>query len=235
MKHLHMEFAKPDYFVEEAYKTLRTNLQFCGNEKKVINITSCMASEGKSTVSLLLARSLSEVGKRVLLIDADMRKSAFWGTLTAAVHEQKIYGLSHFLSGQASLEEVLYQLENTPGMYMIFSGTFPPNPSELLENSKFKDLLEASRKQFDYILVDTPPLGAVIDSAVIASKSDGSILVIEANVVGRELAADIMNQLKKTGCPVLGVVMNKVDMRHGEYDEKYIKKYYRKYSEGRNT
>lgn len=226
MNEIKTKFPELDYKIEESYKKLRTNLQFCGSDIKVVNITSCIQGEGKTTVALLLAKSLAESGKKVLLIDADMRKSSLEKMLKVHAHVHHIEGLSHLLSGQAKLDDVLYQSSNVPGLYIIFSGIYPPNPSELLENSEFNALLENSRKAFDYIIIDTPPLGAVIDSAIVAPRCDGAILVIEYDVISREFASDVMDQLERTGCQILGVVLNKVDNQYGhEYEDRYYGKY----------
>ena len=170
---------KSGYQIVEAYKSLRTNLQFCGEDKKVIAITSCTPNEGKSSVSMQLGISLAEIGKRVILIDADLRKSVLLGRTKT---EKSVRGLAHFLSGQASLEDVICAT-NIKNFYMIYSGPFPPNPAELLGGKNFRSLLNALRKVYDYVIVDTPPLGSVIDSAIVAEICDGSIMVIESGVM----------------------------------------------------
>ncbi len=225
MKNITIDIPKMEYQMEEAYKALRTNLQFCGEDIKVVDITSCTPNEGKSTVVRLLARSLAEAGKNVVLLDADMRKSVLIGKMGA--HETNLQGLSHFLSGQASLNDVLCET-NIPGMYVIFSGSVPPNPAELLGGKRFRALLDSLKQSFDYVIVDTPPLGSVIDSAVVANECDGSILVLEYGVISYQLAQDVVEQLKKADCPILGTVLNKVDMKKSRYYGKYYGRYYGK-------
>ena len=134
--------ASNDYFVSEAFKTLRTNVQFCGTDVKAIAVTSCHPNEGKSTVSLELSRSLAEVGKKVLLIDADMRKSVI---VKKYADVAGICGLSQYLSGQNKLEEVLLATQ-IEGLHVIFAGQFPANPVELLNSSAFKQLVEEQTK-----------------------------------------------------------------------------------------
>ena len=120
------------YAMKESLRALKTNIQFCGDDIKTIVVTSALPNEGKSTVTLDLARSLTESGKRVLLIDTDMRKSVYVGRLRAVSTDgSEIFGLSHFLSGQKKLEDVLYGTE-IPGMFMIFAGPSVPNPTEIL-------------------------------------------------------------------------------------------------------
>lgn len=205
----------------ESYKTLRTNLMFCGADVKVIVLTSCLPNDGKSYVTQNLAVSLSQVDKKVLIIDADLRKSTMVGKVNV---DEDILGLSHYLSGQAELSEVVYQNKEYENLYTIFSGTFPPNPAELLSSEKFRELIKKAREEFDYILIDTPPVGAVIDSAVISAISDGIVMVIRARKTGYKLAQNVQEQLEKTGCRILGAVLNGIDTENK--DKYYYKKYY---------
>ena len=204
---------KSGYQIVEAYKSLRTNLQFCGEDKKVIAVTSCTPNEGKSSVSMQLGISLAESGKRVILIDADLRKSVLLGRTKT---QKSVRGLAHFLSGQATLEDVICST-NVKNFYMIYSGPFPPNPAELLGGKNFRSLLNALRKVYDYVIVDTPPLGSVIDSAIVAEICDGSIMVIESGVISYRFAQEVKSQLERSNCPLLGVVLNKVDMQKQAY------------------
>ncbi len=216
---------KNNYQIEEAYKSLRANLQFCGDDKKVIAITSCTPNEGKSSVSLQLAISLAESGKNVLFIDADLRKSVLLGS--TKVGQQTVKGLTHYLTGQSELQDVVYST-NIPKLYLIYSGPLPPNPAELLGGKNFRSFLKAVRKVYDYVIIDTPPLGNVIDSAVIAEECDGAILVIESGVISYRFAQEVKAQLEKSNCPILGVVLNKVDMQkqaYGKYGKNYGKYY----------
>ena len=191
---------KSGYQIVEAYKSLRTNLQFCGEDKKVIAVTSCTPNEGKSSVSMQLGISLAESGKRVILIDADLRKSVLLGRTKT---QKSVRGLAHFLSGQATLEDVICST-NVKNFYMIYSGPFPPNPAELLGGKNFRSLLNALRKVYDYVIVDTPPLGSVIDSAIVAEICDGSIMVIESGVISYRFAQEVKSQLERSNCPLLG-------------------------------
>ena len=144
-----------DYGTREAFNTLRTNLLFSGRDVKTILITSCLANEGKSTISFETAVGLARVGKKVLLIDADLRKSAYASRYTK---ETGLMGLSQYLSGQSELDGVLYATQ-IPTLNIIFSGPFPPNPTELVGASAFGELLKAEREHYDYILIDTPRVG----------------------------------------------------------------------------
>lgn len=216
------KFVELDYRSNEAYKGLRTNIQLCGEEIIVIMVTSATPNEGKTSVSFNLAVSLAQSGKKVAFIDADLRKSVMIGRYKV---NQSIKGLSHLLSGISKLEEVLYPT-NIKNLHTIFSGTVPPNPAELLNNSKFQLLIKVIRESYDYVIVDTPPLGNVIDSAIVAQQCDGAVFVVSANTVSYKFIQNTINQLKKTKCKILGAVLNKVDMSDNGYYGKYYGKYY---------
>ena len=229
MADVNIKVEKLDYASNEAYRALRTNLKFCGEDKKAIVLTSCTPNEGKSTVSLYLAMSLAESGKRVLLVDTDMRKSVLAGNFTA---NKEVMGLSHFLSGQSYLKNVICST-STDNLDIIFAGPTPPNPAELLESLFFQVLLRYGRDNYDYVLVDSPPLGSVIDSAIVAKKCDGALIIIEAEAISYRFVKEVKSQLEKSSCPILGAVLNKVDLKeHRYYDYYYGRKrgdYYGRY------
>ena len=206
-----------NFFVQEAYKVLRTNLQFCGPDIKVIAITSCNENEGKTMISLHLARSLAELGKKVIVIDGDMRKSVIVGRNTFS---SKVFGLSETLSGMKNVRECIYATQY-PNLDIIFAGKCPPNPVELLSSNYFSGLIELLREDFDYIIIDTPPLGQVIDAAVIAQNCDGIIFVLGSRRVHRRQAQEVIEQINKSGIKILGVVRNNTKRRERGY-------YYRK-------
>ena len=227
MNQIALKLKPREYQVEESFKALRANLQFCGEDKKVIALTSCTPNEGKSTVSLQLALSLAESGKKTVLIDADMRKSVLVGFTKPSQHGLR--GLAHYLSGQNTLQDVIY-MTDIQNLYIVYSGPFPPNPAELLGGKQFKGMLQALRKVYDYVIIDTPPLGSVIDGAIVAGSCDGAILVIESGVISYRFAQNVKDQLERSNCPVLGAVLNKVDMQKSGYG-KYYGKYYGNYGE----
>ena len=231
MVNVDIKIPKLDYSAVESYKSLRTNLQFCGEDKKIIAITSCTPNEGKSSVTMNLAISLTEAGKKVLLIDADLRKSVLVGRTRV---RESVKGLTHYLSRQAPLIDVICST-NVNNFHMIFAGPVPPNPAELLGGKLFHEMLKSLRKIYDYILIDTPPLGSVIDSVVIAEECDGSVMVIESGVISYRFAQEVKAQLEKSNCPILGVVLNKVDMSKQGYYGKYYGKYYGNYGKYGDT
>ena len=184
-----------DFFTQEAFKALRTNLQFCGQDIHTVVITSCNENEGKTTITLQLAKSLSELDKRVLVIDADMRKSVMAGRNTSV---EAPVGLSEVLTGLVAVKDCLYttQCEN---LSIMFAGKYPPNPVELLGGPYFESLLQEARKVYDYVLIDVPPLGSVIDAAVVAAKCDGTILVISDNQVRYRQAIEVQGLPPRQG------------------------------------
>lgn len=202
-----------DYFTQEAFNVLRTNIQFCGQDVKVIAITSCTMNEGKSYVSLHLGRCLSEIGKSVLLIDADMRKSVMAGRNSDS---KDVKGMSEVITGQAKLQDCIYATQYQ-SLHLLFAGKYPPNPVELLNTPHFDTLIKYAKEAYDYIIIDTPPLGMVIDAAVIASKCDGAVLVIGNKHVKYPAAQEVISQLEKAGCPVLGAVLNNSEKKGGTY------------------
>lgn len=210
-----------DYLTNENFKILRTNIFFCGSDVKSIVITSSNENEGKSTTSTELARCLAEAGKKTLLIDADMRKSVF---LRKNVASRNFFGLSEYLSGQVEVNKILYNTQN-PYFDVIFCGHFPPNPVELLGSERFGNLLSSMRNTYDYIIIDSPPLGTVVDAAVIAAVCDGSLIVITPGKVSIKDASKVKEQLIKSGCRILGVILNDVNAKN----IRNYKKYYRRY------
>ncbi len=209
--------AKNDYSTNEAFKTLRSNLLFCGRDVKTVLITSTHENEGKSTISTELSKSLAEINKKTLLIDADMRKSVI---LRRNLKTQNILGLSELLSGQATIGQVLYNTQD-PYFDVIFSGRFPPNPVELLSSPAFGEVIRKFQSVYDYIIIDSPPLGPVIDAAVISVNCDSSILVIAPGKVNFQETLAVKEQLKKSGCRILGAILNETDPKHKDQSHYY--------------
>lgn len=214
----------------EIFRTLRTNIEFTGVENRVIAVTSCVPNDGKTSISYQLACAFAEAGKTALLIDADMRRSVMVSRLQMEGQQK---GLSHFLSGQAEITEVLYST-NKKNIYMIPSGVFPVNPTELLGNERFKKLIAAVKESFQYVILDTPPLGSVIDAAVAAQQCDGIILVLAAGETSRKLARAVTDQLQAADVKILGTVLNKIQVQNSRYG-KYYGMYYGTYNEEKRS
>ncbi len=212
-----------NYFIRESFNTLRANILFSGKGIKVIVVTSCYAHEGKTSVSFDLCRNLAESGKRVLLVDADLRKSAM---LSRYTKERGVFGLSQILSGQVEAANAVYAT-NVENLDIVFAGPYPPNPTELVGSLAFKEFLDGVREQYDYIIVDAPPLGLVIDAAVMSGVCDGAVMVINIGHVKYRVAQGVKAQLEKSGCKVLGVVLNQVDRKRSlKADSSYYSPYY---------
>ena len=212
-----------DYRTKEAFNSLRTNLKFCGNDIKTIVITSCTSNEGKSTVSVELCRCLAEDGKKVLLLDGDLRKSVLVGSYRLET-EDEIKGLSHYLSGQETLQNVIYNTD-IDNFDLIVAGPVTPSPTELLGGDLFKGMIKNLKAEYDMVSIDSPPLGFVIDSAVIAPECDGAIIVIESDVISKRNVQEVKKQLEMAGCKILGAVLNKIENKKRQY-RGYYKGYY---------
>ena len=189
-----IEREKFNYHTREAFKALRTNLLFSGSDVKTVVITSCLNNEGKSTISLELSKSLAAAGKKVLMIDADLRKSVLVTRYTESA--KSIRGLSEYLSSQATIDDVLYET-NTDGLHIIFAGAVPPNPVELLGSKKFEDFIRQIRELYDYVIVDASPLGLVIDASVISAVCDGAVLIVAANEISYKFALEVRSSLRE--------------------------------------
>ena len=214
-----------DYRSKEAFKMLRTNIDFTGGDLKVICITSCTPNEGKSNISFEVAKSYAQMGKKVLLVDADLRKSV----MRQRHKKGKVrLGLVNYLVGKCEFDEALCETD-VKNLYMIFSGPVPPNPSELLGNKKFAQMVANVREEYDMIIIDTPPLGSVIDAAVVSKCCDGAVIVIAAGSVSYRFARKVKEQLDVAGCRILGCVLNKVDLSGKSYYGKYYGQYYGQY------
>ena len=216
-----------NYFVREAYRVLRTNILFCGPDIKTIVITSPHMNEGKTTVSLHLAASLAELGKHVLIMDTDMRKSVMAGRESNA---KNVKGLSEVLTEQCPLTSAVYttQVEN---LDVIFAGQFPPNPAELLSGPRFAKLMDVVREAYDYVIIDTPPLGMVVDAAIVAAKCDGAAILLGGSAHAPQVQ-EVADMLKKSGCSLLGVIFNQSSRTKSAY-YKSQNKYYGKYKQYR--
>ncbi len=222
-----------DYFVQSEIDRLRVNVGFAGQDKKIIMITSSDPNEGKSYISINLWRELARAGKRVCFVDADMRKSVLRTTLQLQTSDATFGGLAHYLAGYTDEDEeansFMYYAEKQ-GAYMIPTTTLI-NPSLLLEGERFDILLQNLRKSFDYIIIDTPPLGIVSDGQMIARKCDGCILVIRADSTKRSVVRSSIKQLEQAECPILGVVLNRAGTK--SKGRSYYSKEYYYYTDGK--
>ena len=203
---------------EEYYNALRTNIQLSGNNLQVISITSVKPGEGKSTNSTNIAWAFARAGYKTLLVDADIRNSVMSGVFKS---REKITGLTEFLSGTTDLSHGLCDT-NVENLFVVQAGSISPNPTALLQSENFSTMIDTLRKYFDYIIVDTAPIGIVIDAAIITQKCDASVLVTAAGEANRKDVQKAKDQLEQTNKPFLGVVLNKFNTsaeKYGSYGE----------------
>ena len=200
--------------ITEQYKTIRTNLQFSSvdGDLNSLLLTSSGPSEGKSSTTANLAIVFAQQGKRVLLIDADMRKP----TLHYTFRLDNRKGLSSVLVGEATLEEAIISSE-VPGLDLLSCGPIPPNPSELLGSKSMKGLHAETTSQYDIVIFDTPPVLAVTDAQILANLCDGVIMVVRSNQTEYEEAIKAKELLSIGKAKLLGAVLNDRVMKKGQY------------------
>ena len=202
----------------EAYKVIRTSIQFAqaGKELKTIAVTSCTPNEGKSTTIANLAVVLTQTGKSVLLIDCDMRNPTVHKNFKLS---NKI-GLSSCISMGTALADAV-QATGIENLDALTGGVIPPNPSELLGSERMQHILARASEEYDYVLIDTPPVLPVTDALVLSRMVDGVILVLTSGEIKVEMARDVKNQLVQADANILGVVLNKVRSEHHGYGYGY--------------
>jgi capsular exopolysaccharide synthesis family protein len=205
--------------ISEAFRTIRTNIEFSSIDKQIKNIlvTSTIPSEGKSTIAANLGVTMAAAGKRVLLIDADLRNPALGKYFNKSSH----VGLTNLLlDDNLGWEEVML----SPGqenLYLLTSGPIPPNPAELIGSNKMRSFVAAVSESFDVVLVDAPPVLAVADASILANYLDGVILVVGTGDATHEQTLAAKEQLQKAKANILGVILNKAPMQEGYYYHYY--------------
>ena len=194
-----------NFAIQEAYKQLRTNIRFFIRDQKCKKfcLTSGEASEGKSITILNLAISIAQTGKKVLLIDADLRRPAIARLLV----EKASPGLSEILVGEVTHREAICP-NVYPNLDILFSGEVPPNPSEILSGERMQALIETCAEEYDYILVDTPPVNVVTDACIIANLLDGVLLLVREKRATTHTVRQAINNLQLTGANMLGYILN---------------------------
>ena len=219
------------FAASEAYKLLRTKLQFSFADEKacrVIGVSSALTGEGKSLSSINLAYSLSQLNQRVLLIDCDMRRPS----LSAKLPIQKAPGLSDFLAGQSRADNLIQNcgLKNDErAFHVVSAGRNPPNPMELLSSRRMEQMLALLRQNYDYIILDLPPVGEVGDALAVAKLTDGMLLVVRQNYGNRLALGAAVRQFEFVDSRILGIIYNCTDESGNGYSKKYYKKYGKKY------
>jgi polysaccharide biosynthesis transport protein len=219
---------KPRHSISEAYRSLRTALLLSSaHQLRVIALTSAQSGEGKTATAANLAVVMAQLGRQVLLIDADLRKPRLHRVFNLSNRE----GLVHCLTGGEPLEQLI-QPVGVPGLFLLPSGTIPPNPSELLASDRMRELLEVAQRRFDLVIVDTPPLLAVTDASVLGAVVDGVVLCLHAGRVQRAEALASTDRLRVSGARVLGTVLNRyVAGKGGDGKHYYYYYQYQAYGE----
>ncbi len=217
-------YSQPRSAMAEAYRALRTSILLAcpGAPARVLMVTSAMPMEGKTTTSLNCATVLAQQGSRVLLIDADLRRPR----VAQALGLQTTKGLSNLLTGSATMDEVIYPVTEIPTLFVLPSGPVPPQPAELLCSALLKQYLRSWREQFDHIVIDTPPALSVTDPIALSAQVDSVIVVIRAGQTRKEALRRVRDLLAQVKAPVMGVVVNGVDMQSPDHYYYYYGKRY---------
>lgn len=203
----------PKSLYAEAIRTIKTNIKYSSADrnKKIILVTSSEAGEGKSTIAANLALSLSQDGKRVILIDGDLRRPSVHKKFRISALE----GLTEVLIGEKDLEKAKVKIDNN--LDVIPLGHIPPNPAELLASDKMEQILSTLREEYDYIIIDTNPLGIVADSQILSSKVDGVVLVAKYESTKKDNLITCKKLIDQVGGKIIGVVINRVKVKGNKY------------------
>ena len=204
---------EPKSIAAESYRTLRTNIQYSSFDKeyKVIVITSSEPGEGKSTTAGNLALCMAQGDKKVILVDCDLRRPSIHKKFKVS----NLAGLSDVIIGKSDLSKVMHRYNKN--LVLLTSGKIPPNPSEMLSSKSMENLLEKLRENFDYVILDTPPVQAVTDSQILSTKADGTILVVRAGKTKKESIKNAIDLLNKVNAHVIGTVLNGIDANRNKY------------------
>ena len=224
-----------NFSVKEAYKLLRANIMFSFSDSDrghVIGVTSSLQSEGKSSTACNVAYVLAEAGARVLLLDADLRRPSVAIKLSLSPTP----GLTNLLVSKGTYQDLLQHNAMTPEMDVLTSGDIPPNPSELLGSDRMEKLMQELVKDYDYVIVDLPPVNVVSDAIAMSRMLDGVIMIVRNGVSEQRMLDEAMRQLKLVNLRVLGFVFRDNAVPGSKYGKKYgnkYKKYYAEYAKKR--
>ena len=217
--------------ISESYRGIRTSIEFSNLDKemKVINVTSSMQGEGKSTVIANLAVSFANLEKKVLLLEGDLRNPSVHRMFNIS----NINGLTDVLLNNKIFAECVHRTE-IKNLHVLTCGAVPPNPSEILSSKKMKDFINELREYYDYIFIDTPPIGVVTDAGIISTYSDGCVFVVGSKQCDIEMAKIAKKRLEDVGANIIGAVLNKFEAEGNGYN--YYNYYYQHESgrKGRN-
>jgi len=220
------KFDGDDSIITEAYRSLRTNLSFASPDKPLqsIVLTSAGPSEGKSLTISNLAMAYAQMGKKTLLIDTDLRRPV----LHHIFNIKREPGFTDLFIDNPDYESIIQKTEKN-NLFIIPAGIFTPNPAELIGSNKMVQILEYFRKNYDNIFFDTPPIIAVTDATLLASKMDGLIMVVKSHHTDRDIAMNAVNNLRRVGVKIFGTVLNDIDLSNRYSSYGYYKYYYHYY------
>lgn len=229
-------FEELDYAANEAINTLCANITFSGAGIKKIMVTSSQASEGKTLITLNMMRTFASLGKTVVYVSGDLRRSPIVQTYGLRFESADNYGITHYLAGIARYEEIVYAT-NIPGAFLIPVGRDVSNSLSLLSTPRLPALFDYLSGMFDIVLIDSPPVGVIIDAAEIAKSCDATVLVVNYNRVSRRELNEAKRQIERAGCQVLGALLNEVPLDNYANRRYYNKGYYSQYYsiEGANS
>ena len=209
------------FAVAEALNRLRVNVRFCGEDIRKIMVISSVPNEGKSFISINLWKLLAESGEKCVFVDGDLRKSVIKERYQlGGESDGEVKGISHYLSGHIALKDAIYHTD-FPNADIVPLFTAVTNPSILLESERFAEMLDELAKEYRYVIVDAAPLTAVADGERIASLCDGALMVVRAGDTSRKLLQRSIAQIERAGCPLIGVVLNRVEGKGSGYYSKY--------------
>ena len=228
MRKIHIDnMPELPYAMEEAINRLRINISFLGTDVRKIMVISTLPNEGKSFVAMQLWHQIAQAGTPTILLDGDMRKSVMADKYEIVSEDKKeLRGISHHLSSDDSIKDAIYktQWENGDILPNIDNVV---NPSMLLESERFEEMLHYMEKRYRYVFIDSPPLSLVSDGERIGNLCDGAILVVRGGVTSKHLVKNSIRQLERANCPLLGIVLNRVEgSKSGYYYKRYGGKYY---------
>lgn len=204
---------------DEAIRSVRTNIQFSGvdKENKIISVTSTKPAEGKSTVLYNLAKSFAENGDKVILLDCDLRNPSI--DEIAGVNFN--LGITNYLTGKADINDVIIKDREQSNLDLVLTGPIPPNPSEMLASKIFANLIKNLAETYDYVFLDTPPVGLFTDASIVSTLSDGMIYVVKSSDTKREEIAQALENLKRVDANILGMVLTHAHLKKSKYRNYY--------------
>lgn len=204
---------------DEAIRSVRTNIQFSSLDKKnkIIAVTSTKPAEGKSTVIYKLAKSFADNGDKVILIDCDLRSPSI--SEIAGINDN--VGVTNYLTGKVSIQRAINKDRDQANLDLIFTGPVPPNPAEILASQVYKKFIEDLSEVYDYVFIDTPPVGLFTDASIVSTLCDGVIFVIKSSDTKKEDISLALDNLKKVDAHILGAVLTHVPMKEKKYGNYY--------------